>query len=170
MKTAKKKLKVYCETTFWSYLNGRQTSFAHIAVRQATTLQWWETFADKCEIFVSQYVTDEASEGDAARAELRRRSIAGFPYLDVSLPDIRKIATALIAEHAIPENETTDAFHIATAAVHRMDVLLTWNCRHMANPVTLPMTAMTIRDVGHRCPVIITPAEFLERKEDFGYE
>ena len=43
------------------------------------------------------------------------------------------------------------------------------NCRHMANPVTLPKTAMIIRDAGYCCPIIITPTEFLERKEEFGY-
>jgi len=27
-----------------------------------------------------------------------------------------------------------DAAHIAIASVHEMDFLLTWNCRHIANP------------------------------------
>ena len=39
---ADKKLKVYCETSFWSYLNGRPTPLQHIAVKQAATLQWWQ--------------------------------------------------------------------------------------------------------------------------------
>jgi len=51
-----------------------------------------------------------------------------------------------------------------------MDVLLTWNCRHMANPVTLPKTAMLVGKAGYICPVIITPQDFLDRKEEFGYE
>ena len=47
---SEKKLKVYCETSFWSYLNGRQTPLQHIAVKQAATLQWWQEIAPKCEI------------------------------------------------------------------------------------------------------------------------
>ncbi len=35
---ADKKLRVYCETSFWSYLNGRPTPLQHIAVKQAATL------------------------------------------------------------------------------------------------------------------------------------
>ena len=72
--------------------------------------------------------------------------------------------------HAVLDTETTDASHIATAAVYGMDVLLTWNCRHMANPVTLPKTAMLLGKSGYMCPIIITPQEFLDRKEEFGYE
>ncbi len=73
-------------------------------------------------------------------------------------------------KHAVPQTEATDASHIAVAAVYGMDVLLTWNCRHMANPVTLPKTAETILEAGLHCPVIITPGEFLQRKVEFGYE
>ena len=68
----------------------------------------------------------------------------------------------------MPEQEVTDAVHIATAAVYGMDVLLTLNCRHMANPVTLPVTASIIARAGYRCPIIITPGDFLDRKEEFG--
>ena len=76
----------------------------------------------------------------------------------------------MLSGEVVPEQEVTDAAHIATASVYGMDVLLTWNCRHMANPVTLPKTASIIDRLGFKCPVIITPAEFLERKEEFDYD
>ncbi len=69
--------------------------------------------------------------------------------------------------HAVPETETTDALHIATSAVYGMDVLLTWNCKHMANLVTLPRTSKIIVQAGFDCPIIITPAGFLSKKEEF---
>ena len=34
------KLKVYLETSFWSFLNGRPTPLQHIAIKQAAILQW----------------------------------------------------------------------------------------------------------------------------------
>ena len=74
----------------------------------------------------------------------------------------------MLSGEAVPEQEVTDAVHIATAAVYGMDVLLTLNCRHMANPVTLPVTASIIARAGYRCPIIITPGDFLDRKEEFG--
>ena len=51
---------------------------------------------------------------------------------------------------------------IATAAFFGMDVLLTWNCRHMANEFTLPKTYGILRDAGLKCPVIITPKRYME--------
>ena len=39
--------------------------------------------------------------------------------------------------------EAANELHIAAASVAGMDVLLTWNCRHMANPHTLPLTRPT---------------------------
>ena len=77
------------------------------------------------------------------------------------------LSEKLLTRHAVPASEGTDASHIATAAVCGMDVLLTWNCRHMANPMTLPKTAMIIGREGYSCPVIITPQEFLDRREAF---
>jgi len=164
----KKKLKVYCETSFWSFLNGRPTPLAHIAVKQAATLQWWEEIAPTCEVYISPFVDEEADDGNPVRAELRRKSMVGMPSLNPEIPEVDELSRALTDGHAVPEGEATDASHIAIAAVYGMDVLLTWNCRHMANPVTLPKTAAIIDRLGFTCPVIITPMEFMERKEEFG--
>lgn len=163
-----KRLKIYCETSFWSFLNGRPTALEHIAVKQAATLRWWEEIASKCDIYISQFVEDESESGNPERAAMRRASIANIPSLDGSVSEVADLAEKLIAVHAVPGTETTDASHIATAAVYGIDFLLTWNCRHMANPVTMPLTATTIIKEGYKCPVIITPSEFLERREEIG--
>lgn len=131
------------------------------------TLQWWQEIAPKCEIYVSQHVSGESADSERDDAAKRAHSMSGSTELDGSIPEVLELAQQLIAGHALPENEITDAAHIATAAVYGMDVVLTWNCRHMANPVTLPKTAMIIGREGYDCPVIITPAEFLERREEF---
>ena len=56
-----KKLKVYCETTFWSYLVGRQTTDGKIPRDQAFTLKWRQKIAPKCDIYISQYVGMESA-------------------------------------------------------------------------------------------------------------
>ena len=162
-----RKLRVYCETSFWSFLNGRPTPLQHIAIKQAATLQWWQEIAPRCEVFISQYVGGESEKGSEADAQRRAASMEACIALDGMISEAKALARKLIEGHALPEQEVTDAAHIATASVYGMDVLLTWNCRHMANPVTLPRTAMIIGSEGYNCPVIITPAEFLERKEEF---
>ena len=169
MEETKQRLKVYCETSFWSYLNGGRTPLEHIAVKQNFTRQWWDSIAPLCDIYVSQFVDDEAEDGDPERAALRMKSMEGMFALDGSIREVSLLAERLLNTHAVPKTESTDASHIATASVYGMDVLLTWNCRHMANPVTLPKTATVIRDAGYQCPIIITPEEFMNRKEEFDY-
>ena len=162
------KLKVYCETSFWSYLTGRRTTDEKIASCQAFTLRLWEDIAPRCEIYISQHVRIEAADGDPACAVRRQQAMADALNLDGYVDEVRELAKVLLAAHAIPETEPTDALHIATATIYQMDVLLTWNCRHMANPVALPKTISTIVRAGYQSPIIITPEDFLNRKEEFG--
>ena len=159
-----KRLKVYCETSFWSYLNGHPTPLSHIAVKQAATLQWWQSESANCDVYISEHVIRETRDGDASMAKVRLESMSGAKMLDGTTDEITKLAKLLIAEHAVPENEVTDAYHIATAAVCEMDVLLTWNCRHMANRFALPKTIAVVTGAGFKCPAIVTPADYL--KED----
>ena len=127
-----KKQKVYLETSFISYLTGRATPREPVASWQAASRQWWEAVRPSCDLFVSRYVVMEAENGDVEQVARRIEVIRDIPLLDVGQEKIEEVAKILIDEHAVPENEATDAYHIATAAFYGMDVLLTWNCRHMA--------------------------------------
>ena len=166
MSGADKKLKVYCETSFFSYLTGRKTSIALIAMRQALTLEWWEKEAGLCDLFVSEYFLREAMRGEPEQARLRLEAMRGITELDGSLAAIADLAGKLLEEHAIPQTEVTDAYHIATAAVHGMDVLLTWNCRHMANRFALPKTISVVAKAGYACPAIVTPEDYMKENLD----
>ena len=163
-----KKLKVYCETTFWSYLAGKQTADEKIARDQALSLKWWQEIAHKCDIYISQHVTVEAARGSAVFAKRRAEAMSSAVSLDGTTDEVKQLATLLLSVHAVPETEPTDALHIATASIYAMDVLLTLNCKHMANPVALPKTISTISKAGYECPIIITPMDFLDRREEFG--
>ena len=47
-----------------------------------------------------------------------------------------------------------------------MDYLLTWNCRHIANAVTLPKVYEVCRDAGYEPPFVCTPQELMEGSAD----
>ena len=164
------KLKVYLESSFFSYLTGRQTPDRTIALRQAETLRWWNIEAPQCDLYISAHVIVECANGDRAQAEKRIEMTKGIAELDGESVSVQNLAAQLIEAHALPEKEVTDALHIATAAVNGMDYLLTWNCRHMANPHTLPKTKSIIQSAGYKCPAIITPSGFMELSEKGGCE
>lgn len=166
MEVTKKKLKVYCETSFVSWLVSRPSTVPDHAVKQAYTRKWWNECAPLCELFASGFVIKEAAFGDADRSALRLAELMKFNILDGEAVEISTLASRLLATHAVPEKETADAFHIATAAVYGMDILLTWNCKHMANLITLPKTASVIAANGYECPKILTPKDALEVEYD----
>ena len=155
---------VYLETSFISYLISRVSSNEIVARRQAATHRWWETEKEKYTPVVSEVVWAEALDGDAEQVARRTELIKPFLSLLVT-PEAQILADALLSAHAIPPNSTTDALHVAIAAVSKVSLLLTWNCRHIANSETLPKTIVTIERAGYACPAIATPAQRLEEMD-----
>ncbi len=58
--------------------------------------------------------------------------------------------------------EAIDALHISVAAVNGIEYLLTWNCKHIANPSLRPRIERLCREMRYEPPVICTPQELLE--------
>ena len=71
------KPKVYLETSFISYLTGRETSNVKIAADQAYTRRWWEVEGPRCELFVSRYVADESTVGRKEQIQKAQRHNLG---------------------------------------------------------------------------------------------
>ena len=156
------KLKVYLESSFISYLTGGLTANAKIAADQAFTRQWWLEEKPKCDVCASRFVLAESEDGCAEAIARRMEVLKTIPVLRPDDNKVADLAAKLIAGHAVPEKEATDALHIAAAAVIGADVLLSWNCRHMANPHTLPKTRQIVTSAGYICPQVMTPKTFLD--------
>ena len=96
---------------------------------------------------------------DAEMAERRQQSMTSAQFVDGMIESVENLARLLQEGYAVPKTETTDAAHIATAAIYGMDVLLTWNCKHIANAVTMPKIYKVCHDAGYQCPLICTPEQ-----------
>ena len=59
------------------------------------------------------------------------------------------------------QKAATDAAHIALAAIHGIDYLMTWNCKHIANATIFEAIREICFQKGYACPVICTPEELL---------
>jgi len=132
-----------------------------IAACQRSTRDWWETCRSLFSLHISELVVAEARRGDCETAGKRLDYLRGIPELHVT-PESRDVAKALVEQGALPQKAQTDALHIAVAAVHHMDLLLTWNCRHIDNPVTKPIVRSVCAVIGFPCPEICTPIQLLE--------
>jgi predicted nucleic acid-binding protein len=151
---------VYLETTFISYLVARPSGDLVVAAHQKTTQDWWAMRRDQFACYMSQTVIDEASAGDATEAQKRLAVLTTLTALDVN-PQAGALAQAILAGGVLPPNAARDAVHVAVAAVHGVDYLLTWNCKHLANAQIMRRIESVCQSHGHRMPIICTPEELM---------
>lgn len=154
---------VYIETSIFSYLTARPSANVISAARQRLTCDWWEKSRFRFELFVSPLVEAEASRGDPDAAKRRIVAMEGIPSLEI-LPQVSELTSLLLEKGALPRKAEDDAAHVSLAAVHEMDYLLTWNCRHIDNAEMKPVIRDVCSAYGVACPEICTPEELLGEK------
>jgi hypothetical protein len=87
-------------------------------------------------------------------------ALAGIPLLSLN-EQAAQIAQNLLSEGIMPAKAAEDALHIAIAAVHGVDFLLSWNFKHIANPVIQAQIAARLAHMGLALPFICAPEELL---------
>ncbi len=105
-------------------------------------------------------VIDEIKQGDPIAAEKRLDLVKGLPLLDIT-DSVRLLAKEIMRSGLLPQRATRDAIHIAVAAVHRIDILLTWNCRHIANATIMREIRTIVEESGHELSTLCTPEELV---------
>jgi hypothetical protein len=152
---------IYIETTIVSYLTGRPARELILAAHQQITQDWWEQRGGEFDLFISQQVLGEAGAGDPQAARKRLDALAGLRLLDIN-DAVLMLAQELIDDGAVPAEAKEDALHIAAAAVHGVDYLLTWNCAHIANAQMRDRMEAVCLAAGYEPPIICTPEELME--------
>lgn len=125
-----KKIHVYIETSVWSF------AFAEdVPEHRADT----EAFFDLCrnrvfEPYISSVVLREIEFAQTPlRASLERLLRDVKPIFLPWLPEADDLADGFVRERAVPPSKPEDARHVAIAMVHDLDVLVSWNFRHIVN-------------------------------------
>jgi len=152
---------IYIETSIVSYLRQQPSTQVVAAARQVLTHRWWNEERSNYELVTSQYVIDEAADGDPGLSAQRLALLDGIPLLTAD-QGIERIANEMMVRAILPPKALFDALHIAMTAYHRVDYLLTWNCRHIANARILPGIHRVLNDLGVPIPIICTPEEMVE--------
>lgn len=151
---------VYLETTIPSYLAAHPISQEPMASHQAITREWWNLHRERFSLFSSAFVRAEATAGDPSAAARRMAYIDPLPELDV--PDeMEQLESKLIGLFQLPERAATDASHLAMAILHRMDYLLTWNCKHLANAALQRALHRHCLENQLHFPIVCTPESLI---------
>ena len=160
-----KKKTVYIETSIVSYLTARPTNDLMAAAWQKMTIDWWNTQRRRFSLYTSSVVAEEAGRGNLEAASRRVEALSGISLLALTKAVV-SLSKALLQEGALPAKALDDSLHIAIAAVHGVDYLLTWNCRHIDNAEMKPVVRTVCATHGHVCPEICTPQELMGGEED----
>lgn len=152
---------VYVETSVISYLTARPSRDLVMAAHQEVTHEWWHNRRAAFTLFYSEAVRDEASMGDAQAAAQRLVLLDELSLLEIPAQAF-DLANALVQATALPAKARVDALHIAIAAYERMDFVLTWNFKHIANAQSASKVRQVCESFGLVCPVLCSPLELLE--------
>ena len=127
-----KKFRIYIDTSVLNFLFADDSpDFKRI------TVDFFAEHAQKYDLFTSEILLVEVSRTpDAARrqklfAALHQQPITMLPGEPAA--EIEALADSYITQGIIPPTKREDALHVAHATVHEMDILLSWNFKHLAN-------------------------------------
>jgi hypothetical protein len=147
--------KVYLETSFFSACVTARTDIDSLSWK-GRSLSWLKTQSVHHELFISAEVIAELSAPSYPNRDTALAFTAGMPLLPIT-PEAVALAQLLIEQQVMPGPLRGDAIHVAVAAYHGVDYLLSWNVRHLANPNKRIHLARILMRAGKAAPAIVTP-------------
>lgn len=153
-----KRPSVYVETTVISYLTNRLSRDLVVAGHQQFTQDWWLSARQAYELYVSAAVVREISQGNEEAAFRRQQILKDVTILEAG-EEVRELASSYVEQQIIPQKAFEDAVHLAVAVLTGIDYLVSWNCKHIVNPVIKGKIKDFNDSLGLKTPYICTPLE-----------
>ncbi len=127
-----RKPRIYLDTSVINFL------FADDAPDfQKVTVEFFENHSQHYDLFISEVVLVEIARNpnhehrQKLETVLRQQPIAVLP--SDRRVEIERLADLYVAQRIVPATKRDDAFHVAYATVFGLDILLSWNFKHLAN-------------------------------------
>lgn len=131
-----------------------------MAAHQQITHDWWSRCLRNYEVFISELVIQEASQGDSEAVTRRLDAIAPFAILEIT-DEAERVAQIYLKNIPLLEPAIRDALHLALASANGMDYLITWNCTHIARGEIRKALVGENDKLEIATPTICTPEELL---------
>ena len=155
---------VYIETSVPSFYFDTRTDI-EMQARRKWTRQWW-SLPKPDTLLVTGFAV--LAELEQAPSPKREEALGLLHGLEVLPPDqeIDEIVAVYLANKLMPAEALGDAHHLALASYHHCDILVTWNCKHIANANKLPHIRRINALLGLETPVLATPLQLLEKDDE----
>ncbi len=128
---------IYIETTIVSYLATKPSRDLVVAAHQQVTGEWGATRRSAFVVYAKD-----------------------IPLL-ATTEEAEELARYFLKAAVFPPGGDVDALHVAVAAAHGMEYVLTWNLQHIANAQIRTRIEQACRAKGYRPPVLCTPEELM---------
>jgi hypothetical protein len=114
------------------------------------------------ETFVSPVVIREISKTPGPRKQLLEKAVLNLQaiMLDVT-PEAEILTRQYAAARIVPARFQDDLLHVAVAVCYRLDMIVSWNMKHLANPNKVALINAVNRQQGWPLMRIHTPREML---------
>lgn len=147
--------KVYLETSFFSACASSRTDVDSLSWK-GRSLSWLKTQAPRHELFISAEVLAELSAPPYPNRQAAIEFTVGIGLLPLTA-EVLALAQILVDQKVMPGPLKGDALHVAAAAYHGIEYLLSWNVKHLANPNKRMHLARILMGAGRAVPMIVTP-------------
>jgi hypothetical protein len=133
-----KKLKVYLDTSIINFLRADDAP----SYKNATEILFNDIIVpNKIETYISRVFLEEINDTTDGKIKKELQNLVTkykecFKILEADnekIDEITFLAEEYIKGKIIPEKKVSDAFHIAYSTIFEMDILLSWNFKHLAN-------------------------------------
>jgi len=154
-----KKLKIYLDTSVISAL---------FDIRSPEVMKWTQEFwkmMERHEVYVSDVVVTEIQETpDTELKENMNKALRDLSQLKVD-EDAEKLSREYVRYGAVPHRYRKDALHIAIATVNHIEILVSWNYRHIVRRKTKEIIRMVNSLYNYPLLEIVAPPELLGGEE-----
>ena len=157
-----KRLKAYIETSVWNFLLSDKAP----EKRAATEVFFRSAETDRYRIFISEVV---ATEIDDAPTEIRMKLLSTIDRYTPEFLAPDEESDRMIEEYLngglLSNNHLVDLSHLAIASVNDMDMLVSWNLKHLVKSRTRMLANAINRKNGYHEIEICTPEEAIESED-----
>lgn len=156
---------VYLDTSIIFHLTDPPSANPITRACQQLTQLWWHTRCVPTKTFISEYVLEDIENRDPLRAT---RCIKVIQHLAKCPSSSRVMAGGelLIMGGGLKAGAAAAGRHIACATISHCEILLTWDCKNIANAKKMPLLRMLMHSDKFSLPELVTPFEIMENSHE----
>lgn len=153
-----KKLKLYLETSVWSYYYAED-----VQDKMESTRVFLEIVKPgNYDIYISNFVYGEINEAEDITVSRLTDLLKEYNPTELEITsEVYKLANKYIKAGILPRKAHSDAIHAAITSIYNLDALISWNCKHLANMVRRNKINSINMRYGYRTIDIFTPMEVM---------